>query len=454
MEFDEGRLFAYIDEHRDEYVELLRKYVRQPSLAGTGEGIEDMVRIVIDEFRARGLDVEVCETPGNPVIVATIPGESDKVFGCYHHYDVQPVDPLNEWVDEPFSAAIHDGRIWGRGVCDDKQGLVTHLCCIDAYQHVFGKLPCGVKFIVEGEEEIGSPNLEWFATHHADKLDCDGYNWEGGNRANDKGPLDICIGVKGLLYVEMTCRGAKMDSHSCNAAVVENPAWRLIWALNSIKGPDGRILIDGFYDGVQPVSDVDRAAFAQDGFDAEALKRYLGIDHFIGNAEGDELLAKLHYEPTFNICGFYSGYIAEGSKTVLPAYAQVKCDIRLVAGQDPDRIFSLLRKHLDDNGFADIELTYDSGCFAFRSDPKSDFVQACIRAAERVSGQKVTLNYMNPGTSPMHVFCLDKNIPAAMVGCMSEEANIHAPNEWVDIDDYIDGIKVCSAIMHELGGMR
>ena len=145
-----------------------------------------------------------------------------------------------------------------------------------------------------------------------------------------------------------------------NAAIVENPAWRLIWALNSIKGPDGHINIDGFYDGIPEVSKEDVEAFAQDGFDEEATKRYLGIDHFIDGATGDDLLKKLHYEPTFNICGFYSGYIDEGSKTVLPSYARVKCDIRLVMGQDPDRIYELLRKHLDDHGFGDIELGQDA----------------------------------------------------------------------------------------------
>lgn len=452
MEFDESKVFAYIDEHRDEYLELLRDYVRQPSLAGTHEGIDDMVKIVVDNYEKRGLSVDVCKTPGNPVIIAEQAGVSDKVMGFYDHYDVQPVDPIDLWVDPPFSANVHDNRIWGRGVCDNKGGLVAHLCAVDAYQHVYGKLPCGVKFITEGEEEIGSPNLGWFAEHYRDRLDCDGYNWEGGNRANNQGPLDICIGVKGLLYVEMICRGAKMDAHSCNAAIVENPAWRLIWALNSIKGPDGHINIDGFYDGIPEVSKEDVEAFAQDGFDEEATKRYLGIDHFIDGATGDDLLKKLHYEPTFNICGFYSGYIDEGSKTVLPSYARVKCDIRLVMGQDPDRIYELLRKHLDDHGFGDIELVYDSGCPAFRSAPDSDFVKAAIAASERVSGQKVTLNYMNAGTSPCHYFCLEKGIPAIMCGCMSDEANIHAPNEWVDMDDFVEEIKVNAAIMHELSG--
>lgn len=452
MEFSEQKVFDYIDAHKDEYVGLLQTYCRQPSLAGTGEGIEDMVKIVVSEFEKRGLRVQVCPTPGNPVIIAEYPGATDKLFGFYDHYDVQPVDPLNEWIDPPFSAVIRDGKIFARGAADNKGGIATKLCAVDAYQHVYGKLPCGVKFIVEGEEEIGSPNLEWFAAHYRDRLDCDGYNWEGGNRGENKGPIDMCLGVKGLLYVELTARNAKMDAHSCNASIVQNPCWRMIWALSSMKAPDGKILIDHFYDGIPPLKQEDIDVFKKDGFSEAGLKDYLGIDGFLNGMSGEELLKNYHYSPTCNICGFYSGYIGEGSKTVLPSYAKVKIDFRLVTGQDPDRILELLRAHLDSHGFGDIEVKKLSGDAAFRSDPDSDFCACVERAAERFTGQSVTLNYMNAGTSPVGVFCREKMIPAVMVGCGSERANIHAPNEFFAEEDYIDEIKLHVAMMHELSG--
>lgn len=452
MQFDEEKVFAYIDAHRDEYIELLRTYVRQPSLAGTGEGIEDMIKIVIDEYKKRGLKVDVCETPGNPVIVAEMPGESKEVFGFYDHYDVQPVDPLDEWVDPPYSGAIRDGKLYARGAADNKGGIVTKLAAVDAYLHVYGKLPCGVKFITEGEEEIGSPNLRYFAEHYSDRLDCSGYNWEGGNRGENKGPLDLCLGVKGMLYVELTCRTAKMDAHSCNAAIVDNPAWRLIWALNTIKDPKGNILIDGFYDDIPPISKEDVDVFQYEGLVESELKEYLGIDHFLHNMTGEELLKCYHYRPTANICGFYSGYIGQGSKTVLPGYAKAKMDFRLVTGQDPKRIYKLLCQHLKKNGFEDIQVEMLSGGDPFRSDPDSDFCKAISRAAVRFSGMPLCIDYMNAGTSPMSVFCKEKNIPAVMIGTCSEQANIHAPNEFVIVDDFIDEIKLHVAMMHELSG--
>ena len=452
MQFDEKKVFDYIDAHRQEYIDLLKTYVQQPSLAGTGEGIPEMVKIVVDGYEKCGLKVDVCQTPGNPVVIAEKEGVTDKVFGFYDHYDVQPVDPLNEWIDPPYSGAIRDGKLYARGAADNKGGITTKLAAVDAYLKVYGKLPCGVKFITEGEEEIGSPNLLWFAQHYADRLDCDGYNWEGGNRGENKGPLDLCLGVKGMLYVELTCRNAKMDAHSCNAAIVQNPTWRMIWALSTIKDPQGHILIDGFYDGIPPISQQDIDVFQYEGLKEEELKEYLGIDGFLNGMTGEELLKKYHYEPTANICGFYSGYIGEGSKTVLPSYAKVKMDFRLVTGQDPNRIYKILCEHLKKHGFDDIQVEMLSGGEPFRSDPNSEFCKAVTRAAERFSGQKLCIDYMNAGTSPMYAFCKEKNIPAVMIGCCSEHANIHAPNEFVIVDDYIDEIKLHVAIMHELAG--
>lgn len=442
-------VLQYIDAHRDAYVSLLQQMCQQPSQASTGEGIPEMIELVEASLRSIGAEPVRYATPGNPVIYARMEGESPRIFGFYDHYDVQPVDPIELWHDDPYSAVIRDGVIYARGVADNKNGLASKICAIDAYRNVYGKLPCGVKFFVEGEEEIGSPNLEYFARTHKDLLDCDGYNWEGGYK-NPGGPPEIHLGNKGMLYVEYTVRTAKIDAHSCNAAVVENPAWRLMQALDTLKDENDRILIDGFYDRVIPVTEADLQNLEEDNYDEREQKAYLGIDRYINDLTGVPLRRKLYYEPTANICGIWSGYTGEGSKTVLPCEAKAKMDFRLVPGQDPDEIFALLQAHLKKHGFEDVKVEKLSGQKPYRCGEESVFVQSVIQALGDLFGKPV-IHYMIGGTSPVPVFCAEKQIPAAMFGCNSNTCGIHAPNEHMEVESYIDDIKMIAGVMYELG---
>lgn len=446
------KVLKYIDEHRDEYVTLLQTLCRQPSQASTGEGIREMVQLVVDNLKKVGGEPQLCTTPGNPVVYAHIKGDSDRTFGFYDHYDVQPVDPIELWDDDPYSAVIKDGVIYARGVADNKNGLASKLCAVDAYRKVYGKLPCGVKFFVEGEEEIGSPNLPYFAEHYEHLLDCDGFNWESGWKEPGGGAPEIHLGNKGLLYVEYKVKTAKMDAHSCNAAIVKNPAWRLVQFLNTLKDENDRILIDGFYDDVIPPTDADIQNLLEDNFSEEALKEYLGIDGFVNDLHGLELLKKNYYMPTANICGMVSGYTGEGSKTVLPGEASAKMDFRLVPGQDPEKILALLRAHMHKHGFDDIELVVHSYQEPFRAAPDSPFVKAVYSTLNELFGKPV-VHYMVTGTSPMPIFCKKKNIPAALFGCISSTANIHAPNEHLEVESYIDEIKMIAGVMDALGKM-
>lgn len=447
MEFEP--VLRYIDAHRDEYVALLQEMCRQPSQASTGEGIPEMIELVLRSLRDIQMEPVLCETPGNPVIYAERKGESDRIFGFYDHYDVQPVDPIELWDDDPYSAVIRDGVIYARGVADNKNGLASKICAIDAFLKVYGKLPCGVKFFVEGEEEIGSPNLAYFAEHYKHLLDCDGYNWEGGYK-NPGGPPEIHLGNKGLLYVEYHVKTAAIDAHSCNAAVVENPAWRLLQALSSLKDEKDHILIDGFYDDVIPVTEDDMKNLEEDNYDEAEQKEYLGISSYINDLTGVELRKKLYYAPTANIAGIISGYTGAGSKTVLPCEASAKMDFRLVPGQDPDKIFELLKAHLHKHGFDDVEVRKLSGQRPFRCGADSVFVKAVIKALGDLFGKPV-VHYMIGGTSPVPVFCDEKKIPAAMFGCNSNTCKIHAPNEHMEVESYIDDVKMIAGVMYELG---
>lgn len=443
------KVLDYVEAHRDEYIQLLLDLCRQPSLAGTGEGIPEMIQLVQDKMRAYGIEPTLVPTDGNPVIYADIKGESGLTFGCYDHYDVQPVEPLDQWLSDPFAAEIRDGVIYARGVADNKDGLATRLCAIDAWLKTYGKLPCNVKLIFEGEEEIGSPNLAPFAEAHPDLIQCDGYVWEGGEKEKG-GPCEVTMGVKGLLYVHMKVKTAPRDAHSMYAAIAPNPAWRLVQALASMKDADGHITIDGFYDDIIPPSKEDLKFLETDPFDPEATREYLGVDALINGKTKEELLKSLYFQPTCNICGLTSGFQGDGSKTVLPSDASVKIDFRLVPGMDPKKIFNLVRQHLDKHGFTDVELIWDSGEPAFHSDLSKPFTKAIINAMEKLYDRPVALKVSSGGTSPMHTFCHQTNIPAGMFGASSATANIHAPNEHLACDAFIEMIRINCAVMEEL----
>ena len=445
---------AYIDAHRDEYIALLKRLCSQKSLSTTGEGIPEMVELVQRELRNVGISPVVYPTGGNPVIYGTLAGKSHHVFGFYDHYDVQPEGDEALWDSPPYDIVERDGQIWGRGVADNKNGIACKLCAIDAWQKVYGYLPCGVKFIIEGEEETGSPHLQEFADAHPELLPCDGYNWESGYKEED-GPAEIVFGNKGLLYVELRVKTAAMDAHSCNAAIVKNAAWRLTKALATLKDPaTDRILIEGFYDDVRPLTDEDMAVLEGDPFDEENFRRHMGLDEYLCSATGKELLRRLYYEPTANIAGLCSGYTAPGSKTVLPAQAFVKMDFRLVPDQQPDKIAAQLRRHLDRHGFPDVEVHVLSSQPAFRTDPNSPFALAVKGALKELFGA-VSVHHSDSGTTPMRVFCEKQNIPAALFGGTSAAtSNIHAPNEHISVKTYLEEIKMMAAVMEALAAQQ
>lgn len=445
------KVMRYIETHQEEYVALLQRLCRQPSVSTTGEGIDEMVVLVQEVLSAIGAEPQVFQTAGNPVVYAHLAGESERTFGFYDHYDVQPVEPLEGWITPPYSATIRDGAIFARGTVDNKNGIAAKICAVDAWQKVYGALPCGVKFFIEGEEEVGSPNLEPFAKAHRDLLQCDGFHWESGWK--DVGcPPQIEFGVKGNCYVELTVRTAQSDVHSSKAPIVPSAPWRLIWALSTIKDPDDRVLIDGFYDTIPPLTQADVDILDQDPFDEALFKECLGFERFVNDLTGKELLKKLYYTPTVNIDGIWSGYTGLGSKTIVPAVAAVKMDIRIVPGQEPEQIIQLLRAHLDKHGFDDIDIHVHSTAKPYRSDPNSVYSRAVVTALNKVFGSTI-VHHTLAGSSPMPTFCAADNIPVASYGGTSTGSNIHAPNEHIFVASYVDEIKMIAAVMKELADL-
>ncbi|PKR77863.1 peptidase M20 [Halalkalibacillus sediminis] len=442
-------VFDYIDAHQEQYIQWLQDLCRMPSVAAQNRGMKETAdRVMSDLQKNISADVQLVSTDGYPVVFGEVKGSGKKTLSFYNHYDVQPEDPIEMWDEPPFASNIVDGKLIARGSADNKGNLVARIAAVHAYQQVHGELPLSVKFVVEGEEEIGSPNLEGFAEKNKELLKADGCVWEFGYK-NADGRQQVSLGVKGMAYVELVSKGANTDLHSANAAVVENPAWRLIWALQSIKDDSNHVNIPGFYEDVVATTDEDDQLIADLIYSEEETKQQLEINKFVGDVTGDQLKEQLIFSPTCNICGIDSGYTGEGAKTVLPSEARVKVDFRLVPNQDPYKVVDQLRKHLDAHGYEDIEIKTMGLEHPARTEPSDPLAKSVISATKEVMEMEPTVMPMSPGTGPMYELCQKLGIPAVSVGVGNFASNNHAPNENILIEDYISGIKVIAQLMEE-----
>ncbi|UCC61695.1 MAG: M20/M25/M40 family metallo-hydrolase [Anaerolineae bacterium] len=442
-------VLQYIDEHADEFVARVQALCRQPSIAAQDIGMGETAALVRGVLREIGADARLVPTCGYPVVFGQIAGPpASKTLGFYNHYDVQPPEPLELWDSDPFAAEIRDGRIYARGVADNKANLVSRICAVKAYQKVRGALPLGVKFIVEGEEEIGSVNLKAFAHGNKALIACDGLIWESGYK-NRSEQLSISLGVKGILYVELRVRGANTDAHSAAAAIIPSPVWRLIWALNSLKGPDEQVLIPGFYDDVRPPTPAEVELLEKLPLDEEAWKTSIGVDDFVLSLTGMALKEKYLFQPTCNVCGFEAGYTGQGLKTVLPNAAMCKIDFRLVPDQDPHAILDNLRGYLNERDFDDIEIKVWDADWAHRTDPDDPLVGAVVAAAERVYDRPPVVVPTSAGSGPRYTLCGELGIPSAGAGTGYYDSKGHAPNENIRIADFIEGVKHIAVLLEE-----
>jgi acetylornithine deacetylase/succinyl-diaminopimelate desuccinylase-like protein len=439
-------VFDYIDQHRDAYIGLLQTLVRQPSVSAQGVGIAETASMVEGLLTDRGFEAAQYPTNGNPVVFGQRAGESEKRLSFYNHYDVQPAEPLELWNSDPWAAELRDGRIWGRGVADNKGNLAGRLAAVDAILKTRGELPLTVKFIVEGEEEIGSIHIEEFTHAHREMLAADGCIWESGSR-DEQGRQVINLGMKGICYVELRVQGVSEDQHSSRATRLPNAAWRLVWALATLKGPDERILIPGFYDRVRQPNAAELAALEKIPDDSASETERLGIDRYLLGLTGAERIARDYFQPTCTISGLLSGYTGPGSKTVMPARAMAKVDMRLVPDQDPLEVFDLLRKHLDANGFDDIEAELLGPEPPGRTSLDAPIARVVSETWTELTGREAILTPTAQGTGPWHQLCDALGIDGSTAGSGHPASGAHAPNENIYIEDYINHIKHAVLIM-------
>jgi acetylornithine deacetylase/succinyl-diaminopimelate desuccinylase-like protein len=448
-------IFRYIDEHHDVAIDKLIELCSFPTVSAQGRAIKETSDWVSKELRDLGLQVQVLPKPegppAQPVIYAEAKGKSAKTLLFYDHYDVQPEEPLDEWKTPPFEPVRKDGKLFGRGVSDNKGNIVARLAALKAWRATRRGFPCGVKFCIEGDEEIGSPFMEEFVVRHKDLLKADACVWEGGG-VSWEGLPQITLGVKGLLYVQLECQTITRDAHSSYGTVLPNAAWRMAWALNSIKGPDERIMIDGFYDHVRPPTAEERAAVEKMPHDeAETAKTY-GIERFTVDVRGTDYELRHLFQPTATIDGLSSGYEGEGPKTVLPARAMAKMDFRLVNDQNPRDIERKLRAHLDKHGFSDITIKNLGGEHPARTPVTDPFVGVMKEAVQRAYGAEPLIVPTMAGTGPLYPFVTTLGLPTADCGIGYPDASIHAPNENIRTEDFRKGTKAIAALLDKFAG--
>ena len=443
-------VYDYVDAHADSFVEDLVKLVKQPSVSAKGEGIEECAILVEKMMQEIGVSTRIIRgKKGHPVVYGEIkPEKSGKTILFYDHYDVQPPEPLEKWMCKPFSGKIINGKVYGRGASDNKGNFVSRLKAVQTLLEVAGNVPVNIKFFVEGEEEIGSPNLEPVIKKYRDLFSADAAIWEFGG-TDRRGRPNLYLGLKGVLSVELKATDASRDVHSANAPLIPNSAWRLVWALNLLKDKEENILIEGFYDNVLPPSSEEIECLKSIPFEEEEFKKELDLKEFLQSKSGLEALKALLYQPTCTINGFISGYTGKGSKTVLPHEASAKLDFRLVPNQDPTEIFQKLVRHLKRHGFEDLEIIKHGSTEPTRTPIDDPFVKLVAKTAEKVYGKKAVIYPTSAGSGPMHLFRNFLGYPVVSAGCSHPEANTHAPNENLKIESYVKGIKFIATLISD-----
>jgi acetylornithine deacetylase/succinyl-diaminopimelate desuccinylase-like protein len=449
----EARLDAFIDRHEASIVAELTRLCAQPSVSASGEGIAEAAQLLADMLRQRGFDVQIMPTRGHPVVFAQRAGERERTLTFYNHYDVQPPEPLEEWTTPPFAPNLREGKLYARGASDNKGHIVSRLAALDAVLEASGQLPCRVKFLIEGEEEISSPNLPAFVEENERLLASDGCIWESGGVDEDGVPIQV-LGMRGICYVELRARSAARDAHSgTGGSIFPNAAWRLTWALASLKGPDERVRVPGFYDAVIPPSESDLEFMRALPDPAPHYLSHYGIRGFIKGLQGGlELRREAVFSPTCTICGLTAGYQGPGSKTVLPAQACAKVDFRLVPDQEPEDVFRKLRAHLLAEGFDDIEVVLLGGEPPARTDPHDPLVELVVEAARDVYGTRQRIVPMTGGSGPNFLYVRRLGIPVVTLGVGYPGGQVHAPNEHVIVANLLKGAMHAARVISRFAG--
>jgi acetylornithine deacetylase/succinyl-diaminopimelate desuccinylase-like protein len=442
-------VFRYIDDNRNNYVDSLKSLLRIPSETRDRESVVNYLKAFDEELTAAGFTSQIMESTGNPMLVGTRGSpEVDPVVLLYGHADVMPAGDESLWESPPYEPVVRNGRVYARGSGDNKAQHFAHVLAARAL------IACGMpvpnlKFLLDGEEETGSASLPAFVQTHREMLQADIlYGADGGRHESNRPTL--FLGCRGVLGVELTVRGANADVHSGNRGnVVPNPAWRLVECLASLRDPSGRVLIDGFENDVVPPRQVERELLESLPYDGDGLADSLGVES-LRTLNGADYFESLMFHPTLNINGIICGYTGPGPKTIIPQSAAVKMDMRLVPHQEPDRILQLLRAHLDQHGFSDILVETLNAMKPSRTPLDHPYVPLVIDAVRTATGEEPVVYPALGGSIPQYAFVEALDLPCIWSAYANWDANGHAPDENMDLDCFIQAIKISASVFNTL----
>ena len=448
----------YIDENLAEFGEQLFDLLRIPSISTDEEfagDVEACARWLVEHLGAMGIDeVELHPTDGHPIVYAELTSSQDDAptVLLYGHYDVQPPDPLDEWISPPFEPEIRDGKIFARGATDDKGQFFAHLKGVEAWLKTQGELPVNLKIVLEGEEEVGSQHLYGWIEEHQEKLSCDAVIISDSSMFAPGVPT-ITYGLRGLAYLEMTVRGPSHDLHSgLYGGGVPNPINELARIISGLHDDQQRVTIPGFYDEVRPLEDWESDAFAALPFDEEGFQNEAGVAALKGE-EGFTTLERLWARPTLDCNGIWGGFIKPGAKTVLPARAHAKFSCRLVPDQDPDDIAAKAKAWVEElaDDAVEVEVTAHHGGPPVIAERDNFVVHAATRALSEVWNAE-TVFTRGGGTIPVVATFTDiLQAPTVLLGFGLEDDRLHSPNEKFNVENFHAGIRVSAKLWRELG---
>jgi acetylornithine deacetylase/succinyl-diaminopimelate desuccinylase-like protein len=443
---------AYIEKNSKRFVDELKELCTFPSISNHGQDALKPARDWLAARLSRYTDrVETLEAGGMPALYAEVPGAGRRKLLLYEHYDVQPVDPIELWDSPPFEPVERDGRIFARGVADDKADVMARIHALETFKGLGGTVPVTLRFLIEGEEEIGSKSFEKIAHEHSAKLSADGCLWESAGSFDDAGRPSVQFGCRGLLYAQLRVKMLEFDQHSGYASIYPSAAMYLIGALASLRDQDMNVRIDGFYDKVVKPTDADRRMMSKIDPEVDKRKELVGFERLVRNPKPGEVIEQLLFTPTCNVAGVTTGYQGPGSKTVLPAEATAKLDFRLIPDQDPGDVLDQLRKHLDSNGFEKVEIVWSDAEKPARSDPDSAIARSVIECVRELHGEAVLWPFM-AATGPMHPVVANLGIPTVLpVGVGRPDNRVHAPNENIRAADYLNTVRLMCRVWESFG---
>ena len=443
-------VYRYIDANRDRFIAELKAFLRIPSVATDAAAVRACAEKLTGALSEVGFKTRLMPSSGNPMVYGELAGnQGAPTVLLYGHYDVMPADDVQSWTSPPFEPTERDGRIFARGVGDNKAQHMAHIKAVEALR-ACGKTSAPLKFVIEGEEETGSTSLPGFVRDHREMLRADVCFAADGPRHESNRPT-VYLGCRGVIGFELKVRTASRDVHSGNRGnVVPNPGWRLLDALSSMRDAKGAIAIYGFHDDIRPMGEEDLRLLGALDFDGAKMGKELAVPELDAMA-AREYHERVMYRPTLNISGLVSGHGGEGIKNIVPATATAKMDIRLVADQSPDKIMAQVRRHLDARGFRDVEIVVHDTMKPSRTSSGNNFVAPIVAAVREAAGQEPVVLPALGGSIPQYAFVEGLGVPCIWSAYANWDEHNHAPDENMVVELFIQAIKMSANVFHSLG---